>query len=265
MNILLFDVETTGLNPRKSHVISNGAILYNTVSGETSEFYEVLNWKNEVPNFSIPADTISVHGISEEIMQEEGIDPLQSFSNFYNFIDSFIQKSIENGGSNKLDVCVAFNLPFDLNMYKSNLLYLNKKYCNNLMLANENTSNIVKLLDLFSKDYDEQSNDKPLFIDSLIIDQIFHFEVDGEKVKHDLDSVGNRYGFESDPNAHNAIADTRRTLNVFKIQLEEIKEKGLELDSQFEQRLIKKYNRIQEYYKKKSSLDYLSVNMQPVV
>lgn len=265
MNILLFDVETTGLNPRRSHVISNGAILYNTVTGEKSEFYEVVNWNSEIPNFKIPEDTIKVHGITEEIMIQEGIHPLKSFSNFYNFINSFIEKSVQNGGSNKLDACVAFNLPFDLNMYKSNLLYLEKKYCKSLVLDDEDRINIKNLLELFTKDYYKKDDSKPLFIDSLIIDQIFHFEVDGEKVRHDLDSVGNRYGFESDPNAHNAIADTRRTYEVFKLQLQEIEEKGLKLDSTFEERLMKKYNRNQEYYKKKQSLDYFSANMGAVI
>lgn len=263
MNILLFDVETTGLKPRKSFILSNGAVLYNTETKEVSEFYEVLNWKKIMGNFYIPEDTIKVHGITEDIMEKEGIHPLKSMSNFYKWIESF---TISNNG--KLDVCVAFNLPFDLNMYISNLKYLKEMYCKNFEVNDQESDNITNLLSLLSKKYlnDDEIDDKPLFIDCMIIDQIFHFEVDGEKVSHNLDAVGNRYGLLSDPNAHNAIADTRRMFEVFKIQLNEIKEKGLELNQKLETRLIKRYNRNQDYWGKKSDeLDYLATEMVATV
>lgn len=251
MNILLFDLETTGLNPRKSFILSNGAILYNTETKEVKEFYELINWKNILSNFYIPEDTIKVHKITEEFMEKEGLSPLQSMSNFYNFIKNFIKDDV-------LDACVAFNLPYDLNMFISNIKYL-KQYCENFDILDDDYSNICNLLNLFSKS--ENSENNTLFIDSLIIDQIFHFEVDGEKVRHDLDSVGQRYGLLSDPNAHNAIADTRRMFEVFKVQLNEIKEKNIELNTEFENRLFKKYKRNQDLWKKKDSLDYFGQDM----
>lgn len=260
MNILLFDVETTGLKPQKSFILSNGALLYNTETGKTSEFYEVLNWKQIMSNFYIPEDTIAVHGITENEMISSGIHPLTSMSNFYNWIKDF---TADNSG--KINVCVAFNLPFDLNMYVSNLKYLVNMYCKNFAVDSTEAENCKELLNIFTKDYSKENteeSDEILFIDSMIVDQIFHFEVDGEKVYHNLDAVGNRYGLLSDPNAHNAIADTRRMFEVFKIQLQEIENKGLSLNQKFENRLIKRFNRNNDLWKKKDSLDYLATNMK---
>lgn len=263
MNILLFDTETTGLKPQRSFIISNGAVLWNTETGAVSEFYEVLNWKLIFENFSIPEDTIKVHGITDEIMESEGIHPLKSMSNFYRWIMEFVGNGVdENGRPSRLDANVAFNLPFDQNMYTSNLKCLCNMYGKNFAANSNEAIDTINLLSLFTKDYGENDDGKPLFIDAMIIDQIFHFEVDGEKVRHDLDSVGNRYGLLSDPNAHNAIADSRRTFKVFKIQLKEIEERGLALDSAFEARLMKKYQRNQEYWGKgREGLDYLGKNM----
>ena len=131
---------------------------------------------------------------------------------------------------------------------------------------------IKNLLHLFSREGDVYSSvadaTRPLLIDSLIIDQIFHFEVDGEKVPHNLDAVGNRYGFPTDPNAHNAIFDTIRTFKVFKLQLEELKEKGIDiLDPTFENRLKKRYDRNRKAYynRAKGGLDYFANYMNKVL
>ena len=265
MNVLLFDVETTGLKPGKSYIVSNGVLIYNTETGKVSKFYEVLNWKMIFPSFSIPEEVIKIHGISDEIMVNEGIHPLKSMSNFYKFIKDFVADGM-------VDVFVAFNLPFDLNMYMSNLKYLNEKYSNSMNIVcgenYEDSENIVNLLGMITKgsNYSGDGAKNSLFIDSMIIDQIFHFEFDGEKVRHHLDAVGNRYGLFSDPNAHNAMADTERMFKIFKIQMEEIAEKGLALDETFEARLIKKYDRNQAYWgkSKDQSLDYLAKSMVAV-
>ena len=286
MNVLLWDTETTGLDPSKAFIISNGSVLWNSETGKVSEFYEELNWFLILgKNFTIPQATIDVHGITEEALQRNGIDPVTSMSNFYKWIKDFC-------GDEKLNVCAAFNLPYDLNMFKSNLLLmvnvLKKRFYSNVDGSiNENLSiencedeniktrlqefeNVEKLLDLFSRSGDtyniETESNKPLFIDSLIIDQIFHFEVDGEKVPHNLDAVGNRYGFPTDPNAHNAIYDTRRTFEVFKLQLKELKEEhNIDiLNPSFEARLKRRYDRNQDYWKKSNGLDYFANRMKQV-
>lgn len=283
MNILLVDTETTGLKPDISYILSNGSIIFNTVTGEKEEFYEVLDWDNLLTNFTIPEDTIKVHGITEKVMHDEGINPINSMSNYYNWIKSFCSKPEhlpkDNPSSNwKLDVVVAFNLSFDLNMFISNLKFLSEKIKLNNTSGIENNlnpidiDNINSLLDLFLKEYmigelnpNDPNLDKPLFIDSLIIDRIFNFEVDGEKVYHDLQTVGERYGIPEDVNAHNAIADTRRTYEVFKIQMKEIEEHNEHLNHKFENRLIKRYKKNQDYWKKGGNgLDYLANNMNAV-
>lgn len=305
MNVLLWDTETTGLDPSKAFIISNGSVLWNSETGKVSEFYEELNWFLILgKNFTIPQATIDVHGITEEALQRNGIDPVTSMSNFYKWIENFIiDNSINGNGSGennenkdianaKLDICAAFNLPYDLNMFKSNLLLmvnvLKKRFYSNVDGSiNENLSiencedeniktrlqefeNVEKLLYLFSRSGDTYSSvadvNRPLLIDSLIIDQIFHFEVDGEKVPHNLDAVGNRYGFPTDPNAHNAIYDTRRTFEVFKLQLKELKEEhNIDiLNPSFEARLKRRYDRNQDYWKKSNGLDYFANRMKQV-
>ena len=271
MNILLMDTETTGLNPKKSYIISNGSILYNDVTKEYSEFYEELNWDLIFSNFIIPEDTIKVHGITQDRLTKDGLDPIKSMSNFYKWIVNFCKENEEKGDSScnsRLNTVVAFNLSYDLNMFISNLKFLSSNFCNNSATNDENRDNVNKLLDLFTKEYsfglvnvDDPNSNKPLFIDSLIIDRIFNFEVDGEKVYHDLQSVGERYGIPEDPNAHNAIADTRRTFEVFKIQINEVKENQEDFDQNFENRLIRRYNRNQSYWKKVDGLDYLANKM----
>ena len=254
-NHFLFDVETTGLKPEKDYTISIGVDMYNNITNKKENFYELLNWKllNGFKNFEIPEDTIKVHGITNEIMMKDGLNPIVVYSHLLNFILNFIKDS----ESKNMDVIVAFNLPFDLNMTKYNLKFL-IDYCNdtnnyeNIKPYVDLVPDLKELYDLFSK------NDKNFFIDSLIVDRIFHFEVEGEKVHHNLRDVGLRYGLEEDQNAHNAMSDTDRMLDIYKCQLNEIYERGLSIDQKFEDRLKKKYDRIQTVvYKKKQSLDYL--------
>ena len=261
MKYLLFDTETTGLNPKKSFILSIGAIMYDSKTNNISEFYKVLNWKQIMSNFYIPEDTIKIHGLTQDILDKEGEHPLKVMSDFITWIDDFVHS--EDLNSN-LDAIVAFNIPFDLNMMISNLKYLNEIYCPNFEHDFKFESNSKNLLYLLTRKYHEDIGSHPLIIDSLLIDRIFHFEVDGEKVSHNLQAVGERYNIPEDPNAHNAIADTRRTLKVFKIQLEELKEKNIDINQDFETRLIKSFNRVQEYRgwnKKADAVDYLAENM----
>lgn len=270
MNILFVDTETTGLKPEKSFILTNGSILYNSESKKYDEFYEVLNWDMLLSNFNIPEDTIKVHGITKDIMHDEGINPITSMSNYYKWIYKFCKDST----SGKLDVVVAFNLSYDLNMFISNLKFLSEKFCSgNFETITSERNNLNYLLYLFSKEYiygnlspNDPNANKPLFIDSLFIDRIFNFEVDGEKVYHDLQTVGERYNIPVDPDAHNAIADTRRTFKVFLIQMDELQNKyNVQIDQKLESRLIRGYKRNQDYWKKgKDALDYLANNMNAV-
>lgn len=263
-NVLLFDVETTGLNPRKSFILSIGAILakvdYDKATNiENKEFYGLINWKLINKNFEIPEDTVKVHGLTQELLDKEGKHPVHLFGSFYDFLKE-----------NPIDIFCAFNLGYDQNMFRSNLLFMEdylEKHINEYDI--EFYEKIKNLSNMFKKAYIDEKVNKSIFFDSMTYDKIFHFEVDGVKVKHGLDAVGRRYNIPSDPNAHNAIADTRRLYEIFKIQLKEISEmENVEIDAFMERRIIVKYDRENDYYRRINPrnipLDYLGFNMTKV-
>lgn len=240
-SILSYDVETTGLRPNSSFILSIGAVLsrWKLCNGEMveekTEFYQVLNWKLMIKNFSIPEATIKVHGITEDVMEREGIHPVQAFIQLYDFI---LQNAEDD--QNPLDVINAFNLPFDLSMMRANLYYILR--CN-MDLSPHEKEMVESLLSLFTKSI----NNPTLFIDSYTIDRILHFEVDGVKVSHSLQKTGERYGMPVDENAHNAIYDTYRLLELFKMQLKELESLEIPINQRLEDRLIKKYEKGRKY------------------
>lgn len=273
MKVLLFDTETTGLDPRKSYVISIGAIMYDTETEKVDEFYRVLNWyeiqEHLNINFEIPDFITKINGFNKEKLISEGINPVKAFADFYDFI-------VENVDSQNikkhLNVCSAWNLPFDVNMVKSNLLFL-QEYNRDFKTNPVDGYKILELIDDFNKSYRINSDNSILFIDNKLIDNIYHSEIDPKtkkKISHSLQKVGERYNIEEDPNAHNALADTRRLFDIWKIHKKELDDKNINIDSEFEDLLIVEYRKQQAIYKKKekkngyysdSSLDYFSYNM----
>lgn len=252
MKNLLFDVETTHLNPKKGFIVSIGSLIYDDVTGSVRKFYCLLNWKMIYPTFTAEM-TKNIHKISDDELEKDGFHPLKAFADYYDFIAE----------EDQLDVISAFNTAYDHNMFMSNLLNL----VENTEEESEDLTKCMKLLNIFKKGYGENEENKILFLDSMLIDRIFHYEVDYQKVSHGLEAVGVRYGIPVDENAHNALADTERTLEIYKYQLQELKELGVELNDHFELRLIKQYRRNQEKWKKqnKEQLDYLGVEMTAAV
>ena len=257
MKYLLFDIESSGLNPLTCFVISNGAIIYDDETQEVNKFYNLLNWKIILGDKFTTQPTQHIHKISDEELIKDGIDPIDAFSDFYDFIHKY-------GG---FEVAVAFNIAFDHNFYLSNFMYI----LDNITETRENCDKldkIQKLKDIFYKTYDLDDKNNIIFFDSMIYDRLYHFEVDYVKVHHNLNDVGLRYNIPEDINAHNALADTERTLKIFKLQLEEMKENNIEIDRHLEIRMIKKYIRDQAKYassKRKNNsdnLDYLGANMK---
>lgn len=246
---MLFDVETTGLKPESSNILSIGAVIIDRENKEPDkEFYAVLDWSDLISNFYIPEDTISVHGIDLNRMKKEGKRADLAFIDFFKFIED----NTGFGSESILKSVVAFNLSFDMNMIRANLLsVLKNRYSDNIQ-------SISSLLKIFTKD----ENDEVLFIDSMTYDRLFNFEVDGVKVRHNIEDVGRRYGLEENEDAHNALEDTKRLAELYKLQLSEMKERGLEEDSDLERRLINSYNRHQERFGKgRKYLDYLGLKV----
>lgn len=287
-----FDTETTGLNPETCKILSLGFIhnilnldidkndIMKVTKDEEERFYTLINWRlledGSFHNFSIPQVTIDIHGITDNEMIKNGIHPLLAFNNLYESLKNF-----ENIDNQKFDIICAFNLPFDVNMMRSNLIFLLDYYSkvkieNNEIKFNGNTydltlltNNIKDLLSIFTKKTKEdglrrivdenKENSNIYFIDSLIIDRIFHFmDDDFNKIHHNLEDVGLRYGLGKNQDAHNAMGDTIRLVDVLQKQIEECYNNhgGLLVNTQeFENRLLNKYINDSKRFDKEQ-LDY---------
>lgn len=264
MRAILFDTETTGLKPEIHHIISLGFIFWDSETGKMERFYQLLNWGLIFPQFSIPESTIQVHGITNEFLRRNGVHPVKAFAQLYDFI---YDNCIEDGGG--FDHCVAFNLPYDQNMVRSNLQYLVENVHKFVCASNyqeefdDDANKCGMLLEIFTKDPDHLDENPILFIDSLIIDRIFHFDDDFNKVHHNLEEVGLRYGLGANQDAHNAMGDTERLVKVYEKQLEELSSLGISVDQKFETRLVNKYVNDNLKYDKKQ-LDYYGFDMKAV-
>lgn len=274
MKYVIYDTETTGLNPLNSFILSIGSICVDDnnildylnsikkannndveeikvdkwghpeiIVNNKYEFHKFLNWFSLNNNFNIPEDTIKVHGLTEDYIKNNGFNPINVFEEYSDFLKDRIGDD---------EVCfVAFNEPYDLNMFVANL----KHILNIFNSRGETNDKIMYLLNLLT-------NRKSYIIDNLIIDRILHFEVDGVKVRHDLQSVGIRYGFDKDINAHDALSDSKRTILVWNQQLKELKEYGLEINHDFEGRLKRAYDKYSAKFSSRRQLDYFAENME---
>ncbi|HEX4843172.1 MAG TPA: 3'-5' exonuclease [Limnobacter sp.] len=78
MNILFFDTETTGLPvwsspsdaPEQPHLVELAAVLVNT---NTLETHQTLSVIVRPDGWTIPQETIDVHGITNEVAQQVGV------------------------------------------------------------------------------------------------------------------------------------------------------------------------------------------------
>lgn len=252
MITMLFDTETTGLNPETDLAFENGVILWDSETNKIKEFNQLINWKKIYSKFTT-APTYHIHHISDERVEEEGLHPLDSYSQFYKTINDF----------GHVDILCAFNTAFDLNFYIANLKCLISYYSKNqeedeeILNKLDDCENLLKML---------TSRDNHLIYDCMLYDRLYHFEVDYVKVKHNLNDVGLRYNIPEDPNAHNALADTKRTFKIYQLQLKELYENDVDVDKHLEFRFEKQYARDKAKYaanKKKNSkdLDYFGIGI----
>lgn len=109
MNILIFDTETTGLpnwkepsdDPSQPYVVEVAADLVNVETGQTFAALDFLI-NNGVP---IPEDVIAIHGITNEMVEAEGILPADAFSQFLAFVS-------------QADLIVGHQVGFDVRMMR---------------------------------------------------------------------------------------------------------------------------------------------------
>lgn len=241
MRVFTFDTETNGLISNFHNAISIGGTFWDSeeeyVVGE-GDFERFLNWKLVKKNFNIPEETIKVHGITMEILEEKGEHPLDVYVSLYDNLISYGVHMI-NG----------FNLPFDLNMVYGDLDELLK------LGLDTPDRKIQKLLDFLTKEESYATDYPMLFIDSLIIDRIFRATVDGLKVRHSLDDATRHYGIVNQ-GAHDALFDTHATVQLMREQIKDLTRRNVEFNDDLEERLIRKYIRSQEYYKKLRGKEY---------
>jgi DNA polymerase III epsilon subunit-like protein len=125
MRVLIFDTETTGL-PR-TKVLDGGNLnlwpyivqfSYVILDISLNELIKVKDAIVKIPfDIAIPEETTKIHGITNEITKEKGI-PIEII------MDEFFTDILD------IDLIVAHNLNFDLNMVKCELLRLVKNNSN---------------------------------------------------------------------------------------------------------------------------------------
>jgi DNA polymerase III epsilon subunit family exonuclease len=65
-HFIAFDLETTGLQPTSCRIVEVGAVRFRGDGQVLNEFQSLVN-----PNYSIPERVIEVHGITDEMVQDE--------------------------------------------------------------------------------------------------------------------------------------------------------------------------------------------------
>lgn len=104
---IIFDLETTGLNPDRNKIIEIGAIRVHRDSNRHDTFQALIKIKG-----SVPAKITDITGITTEMLMADG-DPIeQSLNDFLEFI-----------GDLRL---VSFNAPFDVGFMNAALVSCGK-------------------------------------------------------------------------------------------------------------------------------------------
>lgn len=101
-NIVVFDVESTGVDVTKDEIIQIAAIKINS-KGETIETFERF-----ISPVKSVKDSYHVHGFSDEYLRENGEDKIKVLNEFLDFSNSA--------------VIVGHNVQFDINILSSELL-----------------------------------------------------------------------------------------------------------------------------------------------
>jgi len=101
--LIVFDCETTGLDPVRNHVIELACCLFKLDNNQY-----VLKDKIDSLiriNYSLPSNIVGLTGITDEDLRIHGVDEITVATNFY---ETFIYNS-----SNK-KLFIAYNAPFDI-------------------------------------------------------------------------------------------------------------------------------------------------------
>jgi DNA polymerase III epsilon subunit-like protein len=121
MKVLIFDFETTGLSPTRiihqdtlhqwPHAIQFSYVVYDT---EKEKFAHrgIRDYIIKIPKDCVlTEESIQLHGITRAMSEKKGLNIEYVFSNFFYYVDN-------------VDMLIAHNIEFDLNMLKVELLRL---------------------------------------------------------------------------------------------------------------------------------------------
>lgn len=103
---LVFDTETTGLplwkdpsdDPRQPHIVDLACSLFDEAGLEVGRYDTIIN-----PGVPIPDEVARIHGITDEIAQEHGVEPAEAFNNFLPLLD-------------RASVIIGHNVSFDIRL-----------------------------------------------------------------------------------------------------------------------------------------------------
>jgi DNA polymerase-3 subunit epsilon len=116
---IVFDLETTGLDPTKHEIIEIGAILVNRDEFEHETFQRIVLTKKK-----LPGRIIELTGITDEKIRKEGVPLKDALSEFYQFVGNLRM--------------VSFNIEFDL-------AFLNNAASRHGLYFNNETSCALKM------------------------------------------------------------------------------------------------------------------------
>lgn len=102
---VVFDLETTGLDPSRDAIIEIGAILYNKASLSNGKLDATTFQALVDPGRPIPSKIVQLTGITDAMVRADGVPPNRALQEFADFI-----------GSHRL---VAFNADFDLSFLRA--------------------------------------------------------------------------------------------------------------------------------------------------
>lgn len=207
MRALVFDTETSGLNPIDDIVVQLGFVLHNTENGKDEMVGNFI--RTPAQDFEIPKEASDVHGITTHEARQYGL-PMDVILN------TFTQALLA------CDVVVGHNVNFDIE-------FINNEY---LMVLEQNNGwpprfdTMIKNIEVCKVPLSE--NQRAAMERHRNPDGTFDWEPNGGWPKYrnpNLMTTYKHYFGEEFDGAHDAMADVRATLAIF-LKMMEVENNG---------------------------------------
>lgn len=192
---IVFDLETTGFDPTKNDILEIGCYI---VRGEeVEEKHWVLDNKVEIPE-----KIVEITGITQEIIDEEGRDPIQCLQEFLPLFKGCSKNITHNG--------IKFDIPFLIG-YASKVLWWKKENEKAVSDLIRSTAYDTAVNAKASKLGEQQAEDET-FLD--FADRIMSIFAKG--VKYNLQLCVEESGLPAEKEFHRAMADVYYTHEIYK-------------------------------------------------